>query len=155
MQNSDIKRNEWSIAIDQIIDNKFNTIKDKVVQSMLLLEKKNNAKISHKITNVPDLRFYTKLGKGKNIASPLGKHFFILRKNAEMHLYLSNPYLTLKKYPFLHDKGKPKNHYQIKPVDAKNISKGQLHELIFISFGFIANIPISDLLNLQQSENFI
>lgn len=106
------KKTDWSIALDNIIQNKCKNIKDEIINSLIFLEENYHAGISYKITGVPDLRFLTHLGKNR--------HFFLIKSSCEIHLYLTNPSLTLKRYPFLHDKGSLKNHYQIKSFDVKS-----------------------------------
>ena len=140
----DKKRIEWTNAINQVVSDKYETLKNDIIDCMLEIEEKYNAGIDLKITNVPDLRFLTILGQQR--------HFFLIRKSYEMHFYLSNPAITLKKYPFIRDKKSPKNHFQIIGRDVPYLSKHDIRSLILNSFSFISGKEISEISQEEKTE---
>ncbi len=148
MTSTDDKRNGWAKAINQVVSGKYSHIVDVVVDYLVYLEENYNAGIHFKITNVPDVRFLTGLGKQR--------HFLVIRKSYEMHFYLNNPARTLKSYPFIRDKGSPKNHHQVIGGDVPKLSSTDLNRLIYDSFCYIAGIPNAseDQFNAYAKKSF-
>ncbi len=136
MARIDDKKKEWTEAINSVVSDKYETFKHDIIDCIVELEENYNASIHFKITNVPDVRFLTSLGKQR--------HFLVIRKSYEMHFYLKNPTRILKSYPFIRDKGSPKNHFQIIGRDVPKLSYQDLKKLILDSFCYIAEVLPKD-----------